>query len=155
MFAGFIPGSRASFMLDVVSIAMFLILPLLLVSVRLVRKKKYSAHKKIQITVGAALILTVSIFEVDVRINGWRHLAEASPYYHTFLFPFLYCHIVIAVTTFILWIITLLTALRRFQSIPIPCAHSAFHIRFAKFTVLFTFLTSFTGWCFYYLAFVA
>ena len=46
---GFIPNSRGSLMLDVVFLAMFVVLPVLAVSIWLVKKRgKYQLHKTLQ-----------------------------------------------------------------------------------------------------------
>src|SRR5690606_8008188 len=102
-----------------------------------------------------ALMLTVTLFEIEVRVIGWRQYASSSRYYDTWLFPWLSVHLLFAVTTFVLWIVTLTLALRRMPSVPAPSAHSALHRKLGKATVIGTLCTSVTGWVFYYMAFVA
>ena len=71
-------GTRASLMFDVVFVAMFAVVPLLGWSVWLVKcRRNYRLHKWLQIMLGAILLVTVSLFEVDVRINGWSQRAES------------------------------------------------------------------------------
>ena len=102
---GFLPFSRANFLMDFVVLAMAVIVPIMIGSVILVRyKKDYNLHKKIQIALGSILGLTLIVFELDVRLNGWRHLAEASPYYENFVFPSLFVHLFFAIPTFFLWL---------------------------------------------------
>ncbi len=56
-------GSRATFMLDVVFLAMFVVLPVLGFSIYLVRaKKNYLWHKRIQLALGAVLAVAVAAF---------------------------------------------------------------------------------------------
>lgn len=153
---GFLPFSRASFMLDFVAIAMMAIIPLLTWAIYLVKyKKNYALHKKVLLATGVVLASTVLVFEIDMRMNGWRHLAEVSPYYNSLVFPVLYVHLFFAVNTSFLWVVTLLKARKAFPSPPVPGAYSLDHKRITKFTAGFMYGTALTGWAFYYLAFVA
>jgi putative membrane protein len=80
-FSGFL-GTRGSLMLDIVVVAMAVILPVLAYSIYLVRvRRRYELHKRIQLVLAVVLLVTVVLFEADVRINGWRDRAEPSPYY--------------------------------------------------------------------------
>lgn len=154
-------GTRASLMLDFVFLAMFAVLPILGFSIWLVRTRRaYVWHKRIQLTLGLVLLAAVTLFELDMRINGWRHRAEASPYYGGaqstgLVFPVLYVHLFFAVTTAALWIAVIVRALRNFPAPPAPGAHSAWHRRFGWLAAWDMLLTSLTGWLFYWLAFVA
>ena len=153
---GFIPGSRASFMLDAVVVGMAVIMPVLAWSIHVVRRRKdYALHRKIQLTLGVVLLIVVSLFEVDVRIYGWRHLAEPSPYYETSLFPVLYVHLFFSVTTTLLWVYTIVGAVRRFDNPPVPNQYSSHHRRVAWASAIFMSCTAVTGWTFYWMAFVA
>jgi uncharacterized membrane protein YozB (DUF420 family) len=153
---GFIPGSRASFMMDLVVITMILVLPCLLWSIFQVHyKKRYTVHKKTQLILAAALFLAVGLFELDVRLYGWRDHALASPYYNSALFPMLSVHLFFAISTFLLWITVLFMALRYIPSPSGPSSHSKVHRRLGKLTVVVTICASFTGWIFYWMAFVA
>lgn len=153
---GFYSFSRASFMMDFVASAMLLIVPLILFSIWLVKyRQNYLAHKRIFASTGILLFSVVIIFEIDVRINGWRHLAEPSPFYDTWLFPVLYLHLFFAINATFLWAVTLLKAVRNFPNPPKPGAFSSRHKAIARFAASFMVLTSFSGWIFYYMAFVA
>jgi putative membrane protein len=153
--AGFL-GFRGTFMLDLVVVAMVLVLPVLGASIWAVKfRKAYRLHKTLQIILGIVLLATVLIFEVDVRVFGWKHKAEPSPYYNTWLFPVFYVHLVIAVSTTLLWIWVTGKALRHFPSPPAPCEYSRHHLPQAKVAGVGMFLTAVTGWIFYYMAFVA
>ncbi|MEC8336603.1 MAG: hypothetical protein VXZ84_00505 [Planctomycetota bacterium] len=80
---GFLPW-RGSLMMDVVLIAMFAIVPLLCISIALVRYGKfYTLHKRIQITLGILLAVAVLLFEIEVRVYPWRPRAMGSPYFAT------------------------------------------------------------------------
>ncbi len=75
-------GTRASLMLDVVFLAMFVVLVALAASIYLVRSRRlYEWHKRIQLLLGGVLLVTLALFEVDVRLHDWRERAAASPYF--------------------------------------------------------------------------
>jgi hypothetical protein len=172
-------STRASLMLDVVFLAMFAVVPVLGWSVWLVRvRRNYLWHKRVQLSLAAVLGVTVLVFEVDMRLHGWRERATASPYFGPMADPgsgaefmfvrLLRCqqvpglvnislgiHLVFAVSTAVLWTVVVTRALRRFPSPPEPSAHSASHKRWGRLAAMDLVLTSVTGWIFYYLAFVA
>ena len=70
-FNGFL-GTRASFMLDVVFLALFAVLPLLALSIAIVRRRGYLAHKRLQLVLGSVLLLAVLAFEIEMRVFGWH-----------------------------------------------------------------------------------
>lgn len=155
MFPGFL-GSRATFMLDVVALAMVAVIPLLLVSIYLTKfRAAWVTHKRLQSLLAAVLLAAVLLFEIDMRLFGWREYAMASPYYQTLLFPVLYVHLTIAVATALLWIVTVATALRHFPQPPRPHHFSRTHRLLGWASTWGMILTALTGWAFYYLAFVA
>jgi len=156
MESGFIPYSRAPFMLDLVAVAILAVVPVLAWSIYLVRhKKNYSLHKRIQVALGVVLLVVVSIFELDMRLHGWRQFATDSPFYNTWVFPALYAHLVFAVSTVLLWVVVIVAALRRFASPPVPNEYSSRHRRIARLAAIDMVCTAVSGWVFYVLAFVA
>ena len=159
--SGFL-GSRGSLMLDVVFLAMFVVLPLLALSIYLVKiRGKYRLHKMLQLVMAAVLLGAVLLFEIDMRVNGWEHRAEPSPYFdagHKWSCPAgisLIVHLCFAVPTLLLWIFVVVQALRNFSRPPAPGAHSAAHARTGWLAASGMALTAATGWIFYWLAFVA
>ncbi len=154
-------GTRASFMLDVMALAMVALLPALGWSVYLVMyRREFALHKKIQLILGSVLLVTVALFEVDMRIGGWHHRAAASPYSShegstDWVSAVLAVHLCFAVTAALLWIVVIVRAVRQFPSPPAPAAHSAWHRRVGKAAAIDMACTAVTGWIFYYLAFVA
>lgn len=159
MFEGFVRHvlpSRASFMFDFVAVAMVLVVPALTYSIYLVRvRKDYLTHKRLQLGLGAVLLLAVILFEVDIRFHDWKHLTTSSPYHGTILFPFLYFHVLLASSTTLLWIWTIAGALRKIPNPPGPSSYSPFHRRLARLAAIGMYLTAVTGWTFYYMAFIA
>ena len=154
-------GTRASFMLDFVALAMIALLPVLGWSIYQVKyRRRYVLHKRVQLVLGVVLLITVGLFEADMRINGWRQRAAASAYStHEesvgWIEISLGVHLFFAVTTALLWIAVMARALRNFSNPPMPGPHSGWHVRFARLAAYDMVCTAVTGWIFYWLAFVA
>jgi putative membrane protein len=158
---GFLPG-RASFMLDVVFVAMFVVVPLLAASVYLVKyRRRFELHKKLQLLMAGVLLLAVSLFELDIRLHGWEERAAESPFFdpaNKWSCPAglsLIIHLSFAVPTLVLWVVVVVQALRKFSRPPAPGAHSRWHARWGMAAAAGMVLTAVTGWLFYWLAFVA
>jgi hypothetical protein len=159
--SGFL-GSRGSLMLDVVFLAMFVVVPVLVLSIYLVKiRRRYDLHKKLQLVMASVLLVAVLLFELDIRVNGWEHRAAPSPFFdaaHKWTCPAgisLIIHLSFAVPTLLLWIVVVTRALRNFPRPPQPATHSHWHRRYGWAAALGMLLTALTGWLFYYLAFVA
>ena len=154
--AGFIPGSRGSLMLDLVAVAMIAVLPIVIIGVQLAkRQKNYINHKKVMLTVSIILAVAVILFELEMRLVGWRHLAEPSPYFETHVPLALGIHLACSISTTLALITTVWNALRNFATIPSPNQNSRAHKLLGKISAIGLFMTSITGWIFYYLAFIA
>jgi uncharacterized membrane protein YozB (DUF420 family) len=147
-------GTRASLMLDVVFLAMFAVLPVLAWSIWLVKgRQNYVWHKRVQTLLSGVLLLTVALFELDMRLHGWRARAEESPFYPNPVLAVLYVHLFFAISTACLWTLVVVQALRRFPVPPAPAPHSARHRRLGWLAALDMVLTAITGWTFYLMAF--
>jgi uncharacterized membrane protein YozB (DUF420 family) len=66
----------------------------------------------------------------------------------------LYVHLFFAISTVVLWAVTLSLALRRIPAPPGPCSHSRLHKRLGWISVVDITLTSVTGLLVYYYGFV-
>jgi putative membrane protein len=150
-------GTRASLMLDVVFLAMFAVLPVMAVSIGMVRfKKRYAWHKRVQLILAVVLLATVGAFELDMQlISGWRDRAMPSAYWPRGVMTSLYVHLVFSISTFFLWLYVVIGALRNFPKPPGPSAYSRRHTFWARLAAIDLTLTAITGWIFYWLAFVA
>lgn len=156
-------GYNASFMLDVVVCALLLVAPALLYSVYEVKfRRHYVRHRNLQVTLGAVLLVTVVAFEVDLQIvhNGWESIVTAarptlSEADLVRIRGVLWIHLVFAISTPLLWIVTLTLAWKRFPSPPAPSAHSRLHKTLGWISTGDLLLTSATGLLFYYVAFIA
>lgn len=158
-------GYNASFMLDVVVCALILVVPLILLSLYLVKvKRNYTAHRNLQLILAGVLLIAVSAFEIDLQIihGGWLSIvnkAGEAPRLTgdalEFVRKVLWVHLVFAISTPFLWAATITLALRRFPSPPTPGAHSRLHSTLGWLSTLDIVMTSVTGLTFYYFAFVA
>lgn len=159
-FDGFL-GNRASFMLDVVFLAMFVIVPVMGWSIFQVKyKRRYVLHMRVQVAIGLVLLTAVTLFEIDMRVNGWRMRAEASPYYAEQMLQgwvnwALWIHLTFAVSSAVLWIFVIVQALRKLPRPPQPNEYAPQHKFWARIAAVDMCLTALTGWIFYWLAFVA
>ena len=147
-------GSRASIMMDIVFLAMFAIVPVLAWSVYLVKvKKRYLLHKRVQLLLGTILGATVLLFEIHVRLHGWRHrMGESVP--PMVIWIVLITHLAICIPTTFLWIAVIVQALRKIPNPPGPSPYSKQHAFLGKLAALGMFFTAVTGTLFYVLAFV-
>ena len=155
MWPGFLPFSRASFVLDFVGLSLFLVLPALTYSLYLIKNRVYQRHKMVQIILASVVGAAVLLFEVEVRIFGWRQYAESSPYYEGALFPFLYFHIFVATLTTIGWALMMFLTLRQF---PGKLGEGPYHLSYRELawgSAIGMYLTAISGWVFYYMAFIA
>jgi hypothetical protein len=150
-------GTRAPLMVDVVFLAMFAVVAVLAWSVFEVKvRRRYELHKWTQITLGTILLVTVILFEIDIRLHGWEERAANAIGGHPMqtVYAALYIHLVFAISTVILWPTTIGLALTNFSNPPMPGPHSRVHIPLARAAAIDMVLTALTGWIFYWLAFV-
>jgi putative membrane protein len=160
---GFLPFGRGSVMLDVVFLAMFVVVPLLAVSIWLVKyRRRHLLHKRLQLAMAAVLLVAVALFEIDLQLfTEWELRAAPSPYFdpaRKWTCPAgisLLVHLCFAVPTLALWVVVVTQALRKFPRSPAPGPHSRWHARWGMLAAGGMLFTAITGWVFYWLAFVA
>jgi uncharacterized membrane protein YozB (DUF420 family) len=149
-------GTRASIMLDVVFVAMFAIVAAMIWAIQLAKRRHFTLHKQVQTALGITLLIAIVLFEVDMRfLTDWRERARPSPYYETFVFPSLIIHLCFAIPAAVLWAYVIIAAWRNFATPTRPGPYSARHMRWGKLAAFAMFMTSVTGWIFYWFAFVA
>lgn len=160
MAQGFL-GYPSTLMLDVVVCALVLVVPALLYSIYLVKyRRRYLLHRNLQVGLGAALLITVCLFEIDMRLHGgWRAILKNRPTplteaQLTQVGQILAIHICFAVSAVVLWIVTLIHGLRNIPNPPAPSSHSGRHKTLGWLSTVTLALTSVTGLVFYYYAFV-
>jgi putative membrane protein len=156
-------GYHATFMLDVVICALVLIVPVLAYSIYLSKyRRNFVWHRRLQLTLAAVLLAAVGAFEVDVQLvhHGWENIvrearpdiaAESLAFAHTVL----RIHLLFAISTPVLWCVTVVQALRKFGNPPGPSRHSPAHFWLGWASAIDLALTSVTGVLFYYFAFIS
>jgi putative membrane protein len=162
MFQGFL-GYHATFMLDVVVCALVLLVPALAVSIYLVKvRRQYVWHRRLQLTLAGVLLLAVAGFEVDVQVvhHGWQNIVKSArpsmaPESFDFARTVLYVHLIFAISTPLLWVLTIALALPKFGNPPATSRHSPVHKLLGWCSATDLALTSVTGLLFYYYAFIA
>jgi putative membrane protein len=157
-------GYRTSFMLDFVVCSLVLVVPLLLWSIWLVRyRRQFTLHRRLQLAIGLILLVAVTAFEVDLQLvhGGWQNIVAKQQLSDVDLAakvaevrPWLWFHLCFAVTTPVLWIATIVLAMRRFGNPPVPGPHSRLHAWLGWASTVDITLTSVTGLIFYYMAFM-
>lgn len=150
-------GTRASFMLDLVVVAMVVVVILLGWSIHQVKYHgRYTLHKRLQLTLAALLAVAITAFEIDIRMHGWQDRASGviGGSASAAVWTALTIHLCFAITTAVLWPVVIVLALRRFPRPPAPGPHSASHRRWARLAAVDMLLTALSGWIFYILAFV-
>ncbi len=157
-------GYSTSFMLDFVVCALVLIVPVLVYSLWQAKfGRQFSLHRRLQTGLGLVLLVAVAAFEVDLQLvqGGWQKVmakqdlsAEALQRKVADVRPVLLIHLVFAVSTPVLWAVTLVLALWKFPRPPVPGAHSRLHRVLGWASSVDVTLTSVTGLLFYYVAFV-
>lgn len=152
--AGFLPF-RGSVMLDVVFLAMFAIIPILMFSVALAKRRLFRAHRNLQVATAIVLLLAVVAFEIDMRfVTDWRELAKDSVL-HSACYPLLYLHLLFAIPTPILWAVIIVGALRNFDRDFQAPTYRLWHRQLGWFGVGLMLGTAITGIVFYVAAFIA
>jgi putative membrane protein len=157
MDSGFLPA-RGSFMLDLVTVAMFVVSILLIYSVYLAKSKRnYRGHRAIQITLASVLLIVIIAFEIDIRfLTDWRAQAEKSAYYSSgWVDRVLIIHLSFAIPTLFIWIAIVWLALAKMGADFSNHAHRQFHRRLGWLGTIFMLMTAVTGWIFYWVSFVA
>jgi putative membrane protein len=151
-------GTRASLVLDLLFLAMFIVVVVLTWSVYQVKyRHRYALHKWVQVVLGVVLLSAVVVFEIDMRTHGWqeRSAGQIGGNASSTVTTALRIHLVFAVSSAVLWPIVIVRALRNFPNPPSPSLHSAWHKRWAWIAAIDMTLTAVTGWIFYWLAFVS
>lgn len=156
-------GHQSSLMLDVVVVALVAVVPLLLFSLWSVKlRRQFTRHRNLQLLIAALLLLAVLAFEVDMHLiqGGWLQVVSKRTPAPTAeqlagIRGALRIHLCFAITTPVLWITTIVLALRHFSSPPRPGAHSRTHRVLGWLSAIDLSLTSVTGLWFYYVAFMA
>jgi uncharacterized membrane protein YozB (DUF420 family) len=103
-------GTQASFMMDFVFIALFILIPLLLWSVSAIRNGNQQLHHRLQVLLTIIFLVAFILFEVDVNYLNPDWKSKASNLH--LVGPILLLHIPCAILTLICWPIALYKGLK-------------------------------------------
>jgi putative membrane protein len=148
-------GTRAPFFMDFVSVIVAVLPFLIFGAIMLAKKKHYRAHENVQSLLFVVSVIVVGFFEYGVRMEGgYKNLMEGTSVSHDYLLYVLIFHILISVTTLILWIKTLYFAKRYKKQTALPGLYSKAHKKDGQRTFVGIILTMLTGAWVYMLLFV-
>jgi hypothetical protein len=155
--AGFL-GTRADMLVDIVTLSFIIILPIMIASIWLVRKKKdYSNHRRIQLYLGITLGVVVAIFEYDLsKSGGIFEMTKGSIYEGTALLNWtIYIHTIFAVAATVIWTVLIIASLIKFGKPPKPNAFSSRHRFWGRLGMFVMFMAGITAPPLYYFGFMA
>ncbi len=150
-------GTRADILMDLVVCSLVVVLPMMWLARVWARGERYTHHRNLMVSLGSTLAVVVLLFEIDIRMaGGFSELAKHSSYAGTWLMDVsLYVHLVLAITTAVLWGWLLITSWRRFPNPPQPGEFSKTHRKWGPIAMWAMVLTGFTGIELYVISFLA
>jgi len=152
--AGFL-GTRAPLFMDIVSVIVAALPFLIYGAIMLAKKKNYRAHESAQSFLFVISVIVVGFFEYGVRMEGgYKNLMEGSSVSHDYLLYVLIFHILISVSTLIIWIKTLYFAKRYKKLSTLPGLNAQAHKKEGQWTFIGILATMLTGAWVYMLLFV-
>jgi len=152
--SGFL-GTRAPLFMDIVSVIVLLLPFLIFRAISLAKKGNYRAHESVQKLLFVVSVIVVAFFEYGVRMEGgYKNLMQGTSVSHDYLLYVLIFHIMIAVITLFLWIMTLSFARRYKRQSTLPGLYSKHHKKDGIRTFIGIILTMLTGGWVYALLFV-
>lgn len=156
--SGFLPYN-ATFMLDFVLVALFIVIPILIFGLLQAHKKNYRLHAKTMLFLGSLVFVVVIAFEIDLRLQGGIEeiliKAERSLAYTKGFQTLVNIHLFFAISTCFLWIYTTVLAIKKFGlKNPQPGNYSKAHKILGKLTTLDVIGVAVTGFAVYYMAFI-
>ena len=151
-------GTRADVLIDIVTLSFIVILPLLIVSWRLVRvQRNYRLHRNLQLTLAVTLAMAVAIFEYDLAAaGGIFELTRGGAYEGTaILNGAIYVHTAFSVATSLVWVGLIVFSLIRFPNPPSPGAFSSTHRFWGRTGMVTMIMAGATALPLYYFGFMA
>jgi uncharacterized membrane protein len=142
--------------MDIVLVSFALILPTLIYSWKQARAGDYTGHKRVQLTLGIALAVVVTLFEVDLTVSGGIfELTKESAYAGTVtLNGWIIGHTIVAILTSIIWLVLIIWSLVRFEKPPEPNSFSKTHRILGRSAMILMMLTGTSAFPLYYYGFV-
>jgi len=148
-------GTRSPLFMDIVSVIVALLPFLIFGAIGLAKKGNYQSHESVQKLLFIVTVIVVAFFEFGVRyVGGYKILMEGSSVGHNYFIYVLIFHIIIAVITLVLWMMTLVSAKRYKKQHTLPGLYSKTHKISGQRTFIGIILTMLTGGWVYALLFV-
>jgi putative membrane protein len=149
-------GAKAPFFMDFVTLIVAMQPLLVGVAIAFARRKHYTLHAFLQITVYLLSVVVVGYFEYGIRLaGGYEAFVQGTHVSHDYLLSVLVLHIVIAVLTLGIWTSTLWRAQKESKRGGIlPGVGSEAHRKAGMRTAVGITLTSLTGIWVYLLLFL-
>lgn len=122
MFGPSFLGARGDALIDVGILSIVAVVPILLWSWSLARRRQWTLHKRVQLSTAALLGVVVLLFEIDLnRMGGIFAVTAGSSYAGTATLDFwIWTHTAFAISSTIAWVLLVGTSLIRFPSPPEP-----------------------------------
>ncbi|MBL8201237.1 MAG: DUF420 domain-containing protein [Chromatiales bacterium] len=137
MFGPSFLGARGDALIDVGILSIVAVVPILLWSWGLARKKQWTLHKRVQLATAALLGIVVLLFEIDLsRMGGIFAVTAGSSYAGTgTLNAWIWTHTAFAISSTIAWVLLVAASLIRFPSPPEP-KYFASHRYFGRLAMI-------------------
>ena len=152
--AGFF-GSRADLLTDL-SLLIFIVLPFVMpIGFRLAKQRRLLAHRRLSLIFLGVMTVAVLVLEVDIRLRGGTGAlaGKAVSIPTAAVRGLLLVHLLIAVSTWVSWIVLAVRSWRSFQQ-TLPGDFSSTHRRWGRIQWLGVAATAGTGTLLYIAAFV-
>lgn len=147
-------GSRAPMYIDLVAVVFFVLPLFLFVSIRYAVKKDIKKHLVSQVLIFIAMLVSVIIFEVGMRLaGGFTNYLDASSVNHTFFTIFLIVHIITAIVVINAWSYQLITAIKAYRKGTLVGEVAASHRKIGKLVSIGILITLFEAAAVYYMLF--
>lgn len=117
-------GQRGDALIDITMVSLAGVVPILIWSWYLARSRRWTLHKRVQLTVAVLLGIVIALFEMDLQQMGGVFVITAdSPYAGTTLLDaWIWIHTGLAIATSVTWLLLVITSLLKFPKPPVPAA---------------------------------
>jgi len=122
MFGSSFLGARGDALIDIGILSIVAVVPILLWSWGLARKKQWTLHKRVQLATASLLGVVVLLFEIDLnQLGGIFKVTADSAYAGTATLNFwIWIHTAFAISSTVVWLFLVLASLIKFPSPPEP-----------------------------------
>lgn len=122
MFGSSFLGARGDALIDIGILSIVAVVPILLWSWSLARRKQWALHKRVQLATATLLGIVVLLFEIDLnQLGGIFKVTADSAYAGTATLNFwIWIHTAFAISSTVVWLFLVLASLIKFPSPPEP-----------------------------------